>query len=350
MEPQKEEQEQILTTQPQKKNMIGLFFAGLLVVVLVAGAGVFMYTKTRVAALSDSSFVLASAQVFNIPIAKINGHRVSYHDFMTDFSSLKNFYSQQDQGATAVTDTDISQQVISRLLINALINEYAKKYNVTVDQSDVDVAKSELLSQFPDEETAAQEVQKTFGWSLQTFTERVINPIVVEQKVGEAFEQDTTVGDTYKATQVKARHILFTVDDEHPIDEVKAQAGKVLQRIKDGEDFASLAAEFGSDGTSETGGDLGWIDRGTTIPEFEDVIFAMSAGELYDGVVETQFGIHIVQVDDVKTINDFAAFFQDQLKAADVKIYSDIANPFAVADSATDNVTTNIDSTPEQTT
>ncbi|PIR75157.1 MAG: hypothetical protein CO030_05030 [Candidatus Magasanikbacteria bacterium CG_4_9_14_0_2_um_filter_42_11] len=313
----------------KKKNMVPQFLAGIFIVVVIALVGVYMYTKSQVSALSEAPFVMSAAQVFHIPIAKIDGHAIPYTDFMMDFSSLKSFYSQQDTGAEPVSEDDISQQVLSRLLINSLMSEYAKKYDVVVEQSDIDAAKAELLSQFPDEETAAQEIQNTFGWSLQTFTDRVIDPIVIEKKVSDAFTTDENVDADYKATQVKASHILFTIDDEHPADEARATAEKVLKRIQDGEDFATLAAEFGSDGTSETGGDLGWIDRGTTVPEFEDVLFSMKAGELYDQIVETQFGLHIVKADDVRTINDFAAFFQEQLKNANVIIYSDIANPFA---------------------
>ncbi len=313
----------------KKKNMVPQFLAGIFIVVVIAIVGVYMYTKSQVSTLSEAPFVLSVAQMLHVPIAKINGHAVAYTDFMMDFSSLKSFYLQQDTGAEPVTEKDISQQVLSRLLINTLMDEYAKKYNVIAEQSDIDAAKAELLSQFPDEETAAQEIQKTFGWSLDTFTSRVINPIVIEKKVADAFSTDESVDEKYKATQVKARHILFAIDDKQPAEEVRATAEKVLKRIQDGEDFATLAAEFGSDGTSETGGDLGWIDRGTTVPEFEDVLFSMTAGQLYDQIVETQFGLHIVKADDVRTVNDFAAFFQEQLKEADVKIYSDIANPFA---------------------
>jgi len=324
-----EEQEVATASEPKKRNMAGQFLLGMLIVVLLAVVGLFVYTKSQVRALSEAPFVLSAANILHVPIAKINGHRISYADFMMDFSSLKSFYSQQDTGAEPVTEDDISQQVLSRLIVNTLMGEYAKKYDVVVEQSDIDAAKLELLSQFPDEATAAQEIQSTFGWSLETFTERVINPIVIEQKVGNAFSTDDSVDESYKATQVKASHILFAVNEEQSAEKAKAAAEKVLKRIQDGEDFATLAKEFGSDGTSEAGGDLGWIDRGTTVPEFEDVLFSMTAGQLYDQVVETQFGFHIVKADDVRSVNDFAAFFQQQLQDADISIYSDIANPFA---------------------
>ncbi|PIR76482.1 MAG: hypothetical protein COU32_01835 [Candidatus Magasanikbacteria bacterium CG10_big_fil_rev_8_21_14_0_10_42_10] len=333
-ESQHEPQEVAPMESPKKKSNFMQFLAGIFIVVLIACVGVYAYTKSRIAVLSDAPFVMSVAQMFHIPIAKIEGKNIAYTDFMVDYSSLKSFYAQQENSAEPVTDADISKQVISRLLINTLMETYAKKYDVTVEQSDIDAAKTELLAQFPDEDTAATQIQTTFGWSLDTFTERVIRPIVIEQKVADAFGKDESISDTYKTTQVKARHILFTYTDDKEKASALKEAQGVLKRIQDGEDFATLAKKYGKDGTADAGGDLGWIDRGMTVPSFENVIFDLQPGQLYDSVLETEFGLHIVEVEDVRTVNDFALFYQDQLSAADVKIYTDIANPFDKTDDA----------------
>jgi parvulin-like peptidyl-prolyl isomerase len=70
----------------------------------------------------------------------------------------------------------------------------------------------------------------------------------------------------------------------------------VLKRARAGEDFAALAKEFSVDRSNkDSGGDLGWFGRGTMVKPFEDAAFALKEGEL-SGVVETQFGYHIIKL------------------------------------------------------
>jgi peptidyl-prolyl cis-trans isomerase D len=111
---------------------------------------------------------------------------------------------------------------------------------------------------------------------------------------------DTKTDTTYAA---KASHILFKADLKNP-DEKKAvteKANKVLDRIKKGEKFEILAAEFGSDGTANNGGDLGWFEQGRMVKEFEKAVFASNTKGLLPNLVETQFGLHIVKVTETKT-------------------------------------------------
>lgn len=311
-----------------EKSPMMQFVAGIVVILVVVLVSAYIYTKAQVRNLSESPFVLRASETFRVPIAKIKGNSVLYAEFMTDYRSLKRFYENQPDGTPIPSDTEIQEQVLSRLMINELIADLASSYNIRISDEDMSQARSELLSQFPDEETATTEINNTFGWSLDTFANRVIGPIVTERKVSEAFATDESVETKYKANQVKGSHILFVSNSDSDSEATKANAEAVLQRIKDGEDFATLAKEFGADGTAEVGGDLGWIDRGMTVPSFEDVLFSLHAGQLHDSVVETEFGFHIVRADEIRTVNDFPAYFQDLLSGARVKIFTDLANPF----------------------
>jgi peptidyl-prolyl cis-trans isomerase SurA len=70
---------------------------------------------------------------------------------------------------------------------------------------------------------------------------------------------------------------------------------EAIARIEEGEPFEQLAAEYSDDPGGASGGDLGTFGRGTMVPEFEDAVFAMSAGEL-SGIIPTRFGFHVVEV------------------------------------------------------
>ncbi|PKL95007.1 MAG: hypothetical protein CVV18_07110 [Gammaproteobacteria bacterium HGW-Gammaproteobacteria-8] len=97
----------------------------------------------------------------------------------------------------------------------------------------------------------------------------------------------------------RAAHILLTAEQRSE-DEARALAEALAQRIRDGEAFADLAAEFSEDPVSaENGGDLGWIDIGVMMPSFEQALFAMEAGAISDPV-QTEFGWHIIRLDEVE--------------------------------------------------
>ncbi|MCL1980482.1 MAG: SurA N-terminal domain-containing protein [Proteobacteria bacterium] len=99
----------------------------------------------------------------------------------------------------------------------------------------------------------------------------------------------------------RARHILFRVtgeDSPETKSAKKAQAEKVLARIKAGEDFAKLAGQFSEDMTKDKGGDLGFFARGQMVQPFEESVFALKKGEV-SGVVETPFGFHLIKVEEI---------------------------------------------------
>lgn len=107
--------------------------------------------------------------------------------------------------------------------------------------------------------------------------------------------------DTYQLPErVRVRHILVKTEGK-PKDEaakLKAKAEDVLKQLQHGADFAELAKKNSDDpGSATKGGELGWIVRGQTVPNFEKTAFSLKPGAL-SGVVETEYGYHIIQVED----------------------------------------------------
>jgi peptidyl-prolyl cis-trans isomerase D len=94
------------------------------------------------------------------------------------------------------------------------------------------------------------------------------------------------------------RHILIKTVDR-PASEVPSlqkKAEELLAKLKGGADFAELAKKNSEDpGSAEKGGDLGWITRGQTVPEFEKAAFSLNLKEL-SGLIKTEYGFHIIQV------------------------------------------------------
>jgi peptidyl-prolyl cis-trans isomerase D len=97
-------------------------------------------------------------------------------------------------------------------------------------------------------------------------------------------------------------HILFKTvgKTDAEVAEIKKKAEDVLEKAKHGGKFADLAKQYSEDTTKDKGGDLGWIVRGQTVPEFEAAAFSLPKGSISD-LVKTQYGFHIIQVNDRQT-------------------------------------------------
>jgi peptidyl-prolyl cis-trans isomerase C len=121
---------------------------------------------------------------------------------------------------------------------------------------------------------------------------------VTDQELEEYFERERP------GERVQARHILLAYPesaDQAQRDELRELAIQLRDRAQAGEDFAALAAEYSDDpGSAARGGDLGFFQRGTMVPPFEEAAFTLEPGEVSD-LVETQFGLHIIQVEDRET-------------------------------------------------
>lgn len=123
--------------------------------------------------------------------------------------------------------------------------------------------------------------------------------------------------------RVKVRHILLKTADK-PQPEVQAARKKIedlLKQIKGGADFATLAQKNSDDTASAVkGGDIDWITRGQTVPEFEKAAFTLKPGEL-SGVITTVYGFHILKVEQkelphLKTFEEVKGELQTEVQQA----------------------------------
>jgi peptidyl-prolyl cis-trans isomerase SurA len=99
-----------------------------------------------------------------------------------------------------------------------------------------------------------------------------------------------------QVTQTHARHILIKTSAVMSDDQARQRLDLLRQRIVDGgEDFGALARQNSQDATAPQGGDLGWLNPGETVPEFEQVMNSLQPGQV-SAPVQTRFGWHIIQV------------------------------------------------------
>lgn len=96
-----------------------------------------------------------------------------------------------------------------------------------------------------------------------------------------------------KQEEVNARHILVKTEEE---------AKAVIAELDAGKDFAELAKTTSEDSNKSDGGDLGWFAKGRMVPEFEEAAFALEKGAYTKTPVQSQFGFHVIKLEDRRDV------------------------------------------------
>jgi len=146
-------------------------------------------------------------------------------------------------------------------------------------------------------------------------------------------------GDEFRVPeQVKVAHILIKTplpaagaqEDEKGVADARAKAEDVLKQVKAGGDFAQLAEKYSDDpGSAKAGGELGWIGRGRTVPEFEKAAYSLAKGQTSD-LVKSSYGFHIIRVEDkqeahLKTLAVVKGEIEEKVKQQKVAHATEVA-------------------------
>lgn len=119
--------------------------------------------------------------------------------------------------------------------------------------------------------------------------------------------------------EIHARHILV---------KEKETAEEIIERYNNGEEFAVLAEEYGTDGTAKNGGTLGYFTAGKMVKPFEDAVYALEVGEISEPV-QTDFGWHVIFVEDrrenetdIGEFDEVKDYLRDQLLSRQINYES----------------------------
>ncbi|RUM25041.1 peptidylprolyl isomerase [Rhizobium vallis] len=195
----------------------------------------------------------------------------------------------------------------------------AKVGNLEIHQSELDLAVANLdpqLAQLPDEQkkvaalsaaidvkllaadAIAEKLDQTdeFKKRMQYLADRELHNAYFKKHVVDTVTPDEVkarydkeVAALPKQEEVHARHILVKTEDE---------AKDIIKQLDAGKDFAELAKEKSTDPNKSEGGDLGYFTRGRMVKEFEDAAFALEKGTYSKTPVKTDFGYHVIKVED----------------------------------------------------
>jgi parvulin-like peptidyl-prolyl isomerase len=216
-------------------------------------------------------------------------------------------------------EAKLASQVLDEMVNEELIVQAAEAAKIEVDSSEVQAALDEIKQQNNLDDAGLQQALAQQGYTLagykadlrrQLLRLRAVNQLVApkvnvtDEDVRARYNELQRRSSSVSAVQLS--HMLFKLP-EHPteqqLDEAKAKATKAMDRVKAGEAFADVAKQVSEDTSTATGGgQLGWFERGSINPEWEQIVFSMDKGDMRGPVPGPQ-GLHVFYVTDIKQSN-----------------------------------------------
>ena len=256
------------------------------------------------------------AEVVDRIVAVVNDEVITLHELNTAFEpyekNIENTYKGKDK-ASVIQQT--RESFFQRLIDNMLIEQEAKKAGITVKDEDVmNVIQGMLTKQKSSMDEFLKNLARE-GSSLETVKKEIRSQIVrmklLKKEVRDRIMiTDAEIGEYYNKHRqeyegkesVRIKQLLLLLPTSASQDEkmkLKQQALRLRERIIKGESFDALTAQYSQGPAAVQGGDVGFVEKGTIIPEVETVAFSLPAEQVSD-VIESSMGFHIIKVIDKK--------------------------------------------------
>ena len=238
--------------------------------------------------------------------AKVNGDTISTTQVNEQLDQLKKQYPTMFTGADGEGRLlDFKQRIVDNLVNTKLVEQAAKDKGITVSDADIQKQVDTLRANFKDQaqfEAALKSAGMTVDTLKSSIRQQLVTNKLMEQLAANNKVTDKDIQDYYNNNKVqfaqkaqkRASHILFKASD-------KATAQKVLKDIKAGKITLSEAAKKYSIDTvtAAKGGDLGWPNGTSYVPEFQAALDKLSKGQM-TGLVQSTYGWHIITVTDTR--------------------------------------------------
>ena len=256
----------------------------------------------------------AQTTVSALKAAVVNGNVISRTDLDFETTQYKQQLEQRGQPVSEAQLQEVQKQALEGLINQELLFQDSQAKGIQVNDKAVDDRLGAIKQRFGGE-TEYETALTSLNLKENQLKTKIRRGLAIEELIQTQIEDKVVVSDQESEAfysghpeffkqpeQVKASHILVKVEkDARESDKAKAKAkiDAVQKKLQDGQEFTALAKEYSEGPSNEKGGDLGYFGRGQMVKEFEDAAFALKPGEV-SGVVETQFGYHLITVTDKK--------------------------------------------------
>lgn len=222
----------------------------------------------------------------NPVVAKVNGAEINRVEVF-------NFIQSLPEQSRQIPIDQLFSQALDQVVNTKIVQEKAAKADLSNDP----LYKERL-------EAAKKQIAST------VFLQNAVEKEVTEERLQQAYQ--LYVENFPEIEEVKARHIL--VEDE-------AKAKELIDQLNNGASFEELAKANSKDGTAENGGDLGYFAAKDVVPEFSEVAFAMEPGAYTKEPVKTQFGYHVIKMEEKRQrppaeFEEAKSFLETQIRQA----------------------------------
>jgi peptidyl-prolyl cis-trans isomerase C len=245
-------------------------------------------------------------------VATVNGNPINQHQ-------LDRFIMALNQGQAHAKETESPQataltqkEAMNTLIRLELLYQASQAKKLTVDEEELTKQVDIIKSQFPSEELFNQVMASNLS-SEQDLREDIRRKLAVEKLISQEISPKIEISEEENKTfyqehqeffdrpeSVQVSHILVRLNKDATqaeTDSAKQKIDGLKNRLDKGEDFAELARANSDCPSAQRGGDLGFITRGQTVPEFEKCAFELEHPGQISNVISTSFGYHIVKLE-----------------------------------------------------
>lgn len=237
---------------------------------------------------------VAEVQYLYIPYYSVSDSAITIEDSKLKdyYDSHKEKYEVEESRSLKYVSFDIIPSSEDSAFVKDELQQLREEFKTTDNDSIFASLNTDALTSFGKYDPSNLPAQ--LSANMSNLSEGDIRGPYLDSDGYKLYKVSKIVQDTIN--YARASHILIKGED----DEARSKANSILREIKGGADFAAMAKEHGTDGTSNVGGDLGWFQTGKMVAEFEEAVFNATTTGLLNNVVKTQFGYHIIKVDELK--------------------------------------------------
>ncbi len=204
----------------------------------------------------------------------------------------------------------LEQRVIQSFVDRNVMMEAAQQKDIVVEEGEIDEVVEQVKGTVPEDVNFDQALAQ-MGMTEPELREEIKREIMVQKLVENKLETLPEVGEDQaqafyedrkeqftRKDSAEVRHILVKVEegaDKETLEAKKAEAERLRKKLKEGAEFAELAKAHSDCGSARSGGNLGLIEKGRTVPAFEKAAFSQETGKI-GPVVKSKYGYHIIEV------------------------------------------------------
>lgn len=181
-----------------------------------------------------------------------------------------------------------------------ITDRVGQEWGIEITEGEIDAEAERIFESASVEGESKEDFLSTRGVT-EEFLDNIAHQSLIDAAVRVELEEDLDApsDEEIDAALREAEASLTEVCVSHILVPTEEEAQDVLDRLEEGEDFGELATELSQDpGSAENNGELPCGDAGQYVPEFRDASLAAPIGEVYDEIVESQFGFHVMEVTD----------------------------------------------------